>query len=216
MNDSEVIFAKAREEQRLMAPQVISKDIPLDGENLVTGFDVSYSDSEAFACAVTMDFSSMQVVRTEKAVGRCEIPYVSGLFYLREGPIAIDTLKRLGDMGHILIDGNGVLHPRRCGLACYIGIKLDQPTIGVAKTLLMGQIGPRSGDLAEVRVGKEILGAALWLSGSDRPVYISVGHKVSLETAIQIVRDSSKSTYPEVLRLADSCSRFEREMQESK
>ena len=161
-------------EQRRMASRVVTRDLPDFEAGRVTGLDVAYSDSVAVGCAVTIDSSSREEISVKVKTCNVEAPYIAGLFQLREGPILLELVRELSDPGPILIDGNGVLHPRRFGLASYVGVTLDVQTIGVAKRLLLGKIGPRSGDTALIVDDGETLGSVLWSPMRTQPVYVSV------------------------------------------
>ena len=127
-------------------------------------------------------------------------PYIPGLFMLIEGKPLLRIIRLLKNQFDVLIiDGHGILHPRKCGLASYVGITIDKPTIGVAKNLLCGSILENS----YIEFNKTILGYRL--KNNRKYIYISVGHKISLETAIDIVKQLIKKSYfiPEPLRIAD-------------
>ena len=111
---------------------------------------------------------------------------------------AFSKLKNKPDV--LLVDGNGVLHPLRCGLASHLGVELDQPTVGVAKTRLLGE----EDEAGNIKVGSEIIGAEFKAKEHAKPIYVSVGHKVCLETAINIVQKTTKQPHklPEPLHLA--------------
>ncbi len=201
------MIEEAGKEQEEMAKQVRRDDIPpFDEEGLVTGVDVSYVDEKAIGAAVTIDLSKNKAIRKRTLVIPCEFPYISGYFHLRESPVLISLLNELGETGPIFIDANGVLHQRRCGLASYVGIKSNRQTIGVAKSLLLGDIGPRRGDSALITDAEETVGATLWL-GKENPLYVSIGHRITLETAIEIVNRVAKSGRPEPIVKADHESR---------
>ena len=148
---------------------------------------------------MVMDLATRQTTQIRKVVKPCTAPYVPGFFQLREGPVVEDVLRTVNCEGPILIDGNGILHPRRLGLASYIGVRANRQTIGVAKGLLVGQMGSRHGDAAQIVDSGEIVGSALWLGSRKGPVFVSVGHRVTLETALSIVRACSFSGFPEPL-----------------
>lgn len=167
---------------------------------------MAYSDDTAFGCGIVMDLAELQVVRNETLVTQVSYPYVAGHFHLREGPVLKDLLGRIQHPGVTMIDGNGVLHPRRCGLASHLGVELDIPTIGVAKSLHIGELDQRRHNRAYVIEDDEVLGCAVWLGKMRRPVYVSVGHRVSLESAIKIVERASIRGGPEPMRLAHICS----------
>ena len=127
-------------------------------------------------------------------------PYIPGLFMLIEGKPLLRIIRLLKNQFDVLIiDGHGILHPRKCGLASYVGITIDKPTIGVAKNLLCGSILENN----YIELNKTILGYRL--KNNRKDIYISVGHKISLETAIDIVKQLIKKSHfiPEPLRIAD-------------
>ena len=146
---------------------------------------------------------------TETAISKSEIknPYIPGLFILRESAPILQTLKLITKPFQLLlVDGHGILHPRRCGLACYIGIVTNLPTIGVAKNLLCGCV--QSSNFVSHK--GEILGYALKAkNNSNKIAYISVGHKISLTTSIQLVESMTRTNQfiPEPLRVADKLSK---------
>ncbi|MBD3158690.1 MAG: endonuclease V [Candidatus Lokiarchaeota archaeon] len=197
----------AKQEQKELATQVLKRDIPpFDGGGLVTGVDVSYVDSTAVGTAVTMDSSDRNVIKKRTLITPCEFPYIPGYFHLREGPTLISLLGECGETGPVLVDANGILHPRRCGLASCVGLKSDKQTIGVAKSLLLGNLGRRQDGIAFIKDGDETVGAAVWL-GTGPPVYVSIGHKVTLETAVKIVTTIEQSGKLEPIANADRESR---------
>lgn len=119
---------------------------------------------------------------------------------LRESRIILKAVKKLKSKFDILlIDGNGLLHPRLCGLASYIGIKIDKPTIGITKKLLCGKILHNN----TIEYNDQILGYVI--EQQKKKIYVSIGHKINLKKAIQIVKDLilEEKWYPEPLRLAD-------------
>ncbi len=199
--------AQAETQQMELANRVIVRDEPPFDGLLVTGIDVAYTDTDALGCAVVMDLHSQIVVQIRKRTCECRTPYLPGFFQLREGPVVAAILGELEPTGPILINGNGVLHPRRLGLASYLGVTMDKQTIGITKTLLQGKIQTRSGDTAGIVDAGQAVGSALWLNDRKRPVYVSVGHRISLETALEVVRATSVHGFPEPLRRAHSIAK---------
>jgi deoxyribonuclease V len=195
-------------EQELLSRLVIHQDDLPFGDSIITGVDVSYSENHAVGCAVVSNTRTHEILNTITLETEVECEYISGFFQLREGPIILKLLNKITDPGIILVDGNGILHPRHFGLASYLGVKRDIPTIGVAKKLMLGEIGPRSTDTADITHEGTVLGRVLW-SEEKKPIYISIGHRVSLDTAVRIVRESSVNNYPEVLRQAHRISKIE-------
>ncbi|RDE14744.1 MAG: hypothetical protein C4K49_07265 [Candidatus Thorarchaeota archaeon] len=200
-------IAQAETQQMELAKRVIARDEPPFNGLLVTGIDVAYTDTEALGCAVVMNLHNQAVVQIVKRTCECRTPYLPGFLQLREGPIVASILGELEPTGPVLINGNGVLHPRRLGLASYLGVTMDRQTVGVTKTLLQGEIQARSGDTAEVVDAGQTVGSALWLNGKKKPVFVSIGHRVSLETALDVVRKTSIHGFPEPLRRAHSIAK---------
>ncbi len=200
-----VVLEEAKEEQLRLA-RLIKREDDLPSGTIITGIDVSYSDERAIGCAVVSNYVTREILTIKTLEATPDSRYIPGLFQLREGPITLELLNMIEQPGIVLIDGNGILHPRRFGLASYIGLKRDVPTIGAAKSLMLGEIKQRSEDMADIVHNNEILGRAIW-SGKRKPIYVSIGHRVSLDTAVRIVRESSVRGYPDVLMQAHAISK---------
>lgn len=181
-----------------MQKEIAKKVIAVDAfENIerVCGVDVSYRKNVAYCSAVVMDLD-LNVVEQASTQSAITQPYIPGLFMLREASPVLRTLKKIKHYDLLLVDGHGQLHPRRCGLACFLGVTLDRPAIGVAKSRLCGKV---VGD--RVELDGEVLGRIV------NGLYVSVGHRVSLDAAVELVSRLSKNRMPEPLRLADSESK---------
>ncbi|MHA2433515.1 MAG: endonuclease V, partial [Candidatus Thorarchaeota archaeon] len=122
------LVAQLEAEQKRLAERVLMEDIPPFEGTIVTGVDVSYGEDVASGCAVVMDVESREIIQTEQRTVECTTPYIPGYFFLREGPVLLKLLGSLDETGPILIDGNGMLHPRRLGLASHLGVRLDLQT----------------------------------------------------------------------------------------
>ncbi|NWF95720.1 MAG: endonuclease V [Candidatus Thorarchaeota archaeon] len=194
-------------EQLRMAGLVDKTDQSSGHADCISGADISYRGHTGFGVAVTMDSACSSVIRWVSLSSHVSHQYRPGVFQLREGPMLLALLRSLDTNGPVLIDGNGVLHPRRFGLASYVGVTLGLQTIGVAKSLLLGSLSARQGNRADVIDNGEVLGAAVWLGQKSRPVYVSVGNMVSLDKAVEIVESCSLHGYPEPLRQAHLMSR---------
>jgi len=157
----------------------------------VAGADVAYARSGGVLCAavVVVDARTLEVVAQRTAVQPVTFPYVPGFLTLREAPAVEEAFAALHPPPDLLlVDAHGVAHPRGFGLACHLGVVLDLPTIGVAKTILVGTglpPGPRRGDRAPLLHLGEVVGAALRTRADVAPVYVSTGHRVSLPTALR-------------------------------
>jgi deoxyribonuclease V len=160
--------------------------------------DVAYEEETAFATAATFDLDKQVMVGTEKFVGKAPVKYLTGFLGFREGPILLKLVKKLGERPDVfMIDGHGRCHPRRFGIACHVGVALDKPTIGVAKSFLYGNIVK---DAIYDPQG-EIIGRIL-SSSTGKKFYVSVGHRISLDTASSIVRETFEEGHPLPLRRA--------------
>jgi deoxyribonuclease V len=191
-------YADAIRLQKNIAKKVVAAKDDFGEISRICGVDIAYSDSNsnaAYCSAVIMDRNMQQLVESVDVQTIVKYPYVPGLLMLREAEPIFYTLKLLkNSYDLLLIDGHGLLHPRKCGLACYIGVTLDKPTIGVAKSRLCGTVRPDG----FVELDGEILGYAI-----SKKFYISVGHRITLKTAIALVKELGI----EPLRLADINSR---------
>ena len=191
--------------QKNIAKKVVAAKDDFGSISSICGVDIAYSDrneSAAYCSAVIMDINMQKLVESVDVQTIVKYPYVPGLLMLREAEPIFYTLKLLKNTYDLLlIDGHGLLHPRKCGLACYIGVTLDKPTIGVAKSRLCGTVRPDG----FVELDGEILGYAI-----SKKLYISVGHRITLKTAIALVRELGI----EPLRLADINSRINKKKSE--
>lgn len=205
-------YTKTIKLQNEFAKKVITHDY-LNNNSIrnVCGIDVSYKDLNAFCSAVIVNKNTLEIIEIANKKSIAKYSYIPGLFMLREAKPLLRTLRLLKNkFDLVLIDGHGILHPRKCGLASYIGIMIDKPTIGVAKKLLCGSIIENN----YVEYNKTILGYRISKNNNKKNIYVSVGHKISLETAIDIIKKMTKKSefIPEPLRIADinskRCSNF--------
>jgi len=198
-------LAATKNVQNEMAKKVISENTPNKEIIYICGVDVAYRNNIAYCSAVLMNKNSMEVKESVNITLNVKHPYVPSFFMLRESEAIINILKSLKNrFDLLLIDGHGVLHPRRCGLASYIGVIIDRPTIGVAKSILCGLVNADhfiefDGVISGFKMIKE----------EKKPIYISVGHKINLINAIRIIKQLVKpeERIPEPLRLADIYSK---------
>ncbi|NEB93037.1 endonuclease V [Streptomyces bauhiniae] len=188
---------------------------PLPGTGHVTGVDVAYDDARDLvaAAAVVLDAATLAVVAEATAVGRVAFPYVPGLLAFRELPAVRAALEALPcPPGLVVCDGYGLAHPRRFGLASHLGVLTGLPTMGVAKnpfTFTHPALAPARGSAAPLHAedGEEV-GAALRTRSEVKPVYVSVGHRVSLENAVaHTLALTPRYRLPETTRRADALCR---------
>ncbi len=175
----------------------------------IAGVDIAVGKAGEMAtgAVVILSYPEMELVETEVAHGELNLPYIPGLLSFRESPLALAAFEKLTvtpDL--ILVDGQGIAHPRRMGLASHLGLFLNTPTIGCAKSLLCGTHqtpGTEPGSYTEVTDNGETIGAALRTKLGVKPVYVSIGHKIDLENAIHWVLQCCRGyRLPEPSRLA--------------
>ena len=159
------------------------------------------------AAAVVMEADSLELIAQAYAVAAVRMPYVPGLLTFREAPAELEALAQLPVRPDLLlVDGAGRGHPRRLGIASHLGLWLPAPTIGVAKSRLCGEhepVGPRRGDRAALIDHEEVVGAVLRTRDNVKPVYVSVGNRITLEEAVQwTLRTGRQTRLPEPIRAA--------------
>ncbi|KAL8101758.1 uncharacterized protein LOC141683722 isoform X2 [Apium graveolens] len=197
----------------------------------IGGVDLSFSRGDpSVACAtlVVLELKSLEIVYQDSCVVRLSVPYVPGFLAFREAPVLLELLDKMKACSHplypqlLMVDGNGILHPQGFGLACHLGVLANIPTIGIGKSLhhvdglskstvreRFEMDGNSSQDIIPL-IGDsgQTLGAALLSTrGSSKPIYVSIGHRISLAVAIEIVKVSCKYRVPETIRQADIKSR---------
>ncbi|MFI7382257.1 endonuclease V [Streptomyces sp. NPDC049813] len=187
---------------------------PAPGSGTVTGIDVAYDDARDLvaAAAVVLDAATLDVVEEATAVGRVAFPYVPGLLAFREIPAVLGALEALRtDPGLVVCDGYGLAHPRRFGLASHLGVLTGLPTMGVAKNPFAfehGALGAGRGSAAALLDGDEEVGRALRTRTGVKPVYVSVGHRISLAGACaHTLALTPAYRLPETTRRADRLCR---------
>jgi len=185
-------YADAVQLQRLGAEQVSRNR--LEGRiRRVAGADAAFSrdGTKSIAVVTLLSYPEMELLEYAQALLPIEFPYIPGLLSFREAPVVLAAARKLKECPDVLlIDGQGVAHPRRFGLACHVGVELGWPTIGCAKSRLIGeyrQPGLKKGCHSRLLDGKEVIGTVLRSREGVRCLYVSVGHRVELRQAEQIV-----------------------------
>jgi deoxyribonuclease V len=196
---------KARRIQAILSNKIITKDMLPQSLSYVAGIDAVYLNNWAFVSVVVMEYLGLKIVEAESIVARIYFPYVPTLLMFREVHPMINVLSKLKIKPDVcLIDGHGLAHPYRCGLASCVGVIANVPTVGVAKRLLCGSAGaPNEQNYAPIIDGENVVGAAVYPRPKFSPVYVSIGNKVCLDTAINIVKHCIKQyRLPEPIREA--------------
>ena len=194
---------KLREEQLRVRSKILLKDT-FDTIETVAGFDVAYPENDwdvSCGACVVYDYQTGQLIEEQVIYQNTLFPYIPTYLSFREAPFIENLLAKLSTTPTVLmIDGNGILHPYHCGIACYVGTRLDAPTIGVAKSKLCGTLNERT---QQIYYDGCLLGYAYTHSPRIRkPVYISPGHRISVDTAVTITKHLSKTKHPEPLKQA--------------
>ncbi len=198
---------QAKALQEAWRERVVSLPLPAP-PRLLAGLDVSYPQPDvACAVAVVLTYPDLELVEVATAQRAVTFPYRPGLLAFREGPPLLEALARLRTRPDVLFfDGHGIAHPRGMGLATHLGLILDWPSLGCAKSPLIAPPVPpgrERGHYAPIYLQARLIGAAVRTQTDVRPVYVSIGHRIELETAVQLVLTSApRYRLPEPLRLA--------------
>jgi len=214
-------YAEARRVQSELAGRV--EVVPLEKEpRLIAGLDCAFSRDGKRTCAAAVVLRlvgsrgappgqprqfEFEQVETATAQQETRYPYIPGLLSFREAPVCLEAAAKLSRQPDLfMIDGQGVAHPRRLGLASHLGLFFDMPTVGCAKSRLIGTFeepGSRKGAWSLLRDGAEVIGAVVRTRSGVKPVFVSVGHRCTLENAISVtLACATRYRIPEPTRLA--------------
>ena len=213
LHEWNVEIEKAKELQRELATKLVLED-QFDEVNYVAGVDMAINEISGMARAAVVLLSYPDLAILEKHIYEepLRMPYIPGLLSFREIPCvlgAFQQLKQRPDL--VMADGQGIAHPRRLGIASHLGLWIDIPTIGCAKSILVGRhepVGEAVGDWSPLLYHRETIGAALRTRVKVKPMFISPGHKISLESSLKYVLACGKGyRLPETTRQADKLSK---------
>ncbi|PCN42173.1 endonuclease V [Brevibacillus laterosporus] len=195
--------------QQKLAAKVIKEDL-FNSIKYVAGVDVAYSESsdKLVAGVVILESDSLKLIESVVIEDTVQFPYISGLFSFRELPPIVKAFKQIKTTPDLIVcDGQGIAHPRRLGLASHLGVLFDIPAIGCGKTRLVGEFKePESkrGSYSPLIDNDEIIGSVLRTQENIKPIFVSIGHRISLTTACKwILNLSPKYRLPETTRLPD-------------
>ena len=195
---------RAQQVQLNLVNRLIEEDRFPNPPKTVCGLDVSYHEQTAIGAAVLLDFESLELIDQQIVYLQSSMPYIPTFLSFREYPplsLALNALSETPDL--CFIDAHGKAHPRKLGAASHFGVLRDIPTIGVAKSLLCGKIQPESKPFETIILNEEIVGARINSKPGCNPIYISVGHRISLRTAVEITKKClTRYRLPEPTRLA--------------
>jgi deoxyribonuclease V len=185
-------IAKARMAQTLLSKKIISEDKIPKRIRLVAGVDVAYVGELAFGAVAVLDYDSLELLETQTATCTVKFPYVPTLLSFREIPPSVACIRKLKLKPDVfLVDAHGMAHPRGFGFASHLGLAIGKPTIGVAKSRLIGELKEIDGRMFLVHDGV-VVGFVLTPKKGAKPVYVSIGHLVSLSTAVKIVEHCTR------------------------
>ncbi|MBN1643402.1 MAG: deoxyribonuclease V [Dehalococcoidales bacterium] len=208
LHDWGIAISEARDLQNRLASEVCRTGDVIEPCS-VAGIDVSVDRYRGWgtAAVVVLGYPGLEMVGVEVVQGSIDFPYVPGLLSFRESPLIIEACERLSVTPDLVfVDGQGIAHPRRFGIAAHLGLLLDIPTIGCAKSRLCGthrELGIEAGCFEELTDDNETIGVALRTRHGTMPVYVSIGHKIGLEEAIYWVMKCCRGyRLPEPTRLA--------------
>ncbi|WP_294478766.1 endonuclease V [uncultured Ruminococcus sp.] len=217
--DMEQMQEKFRAVQEELGGKISCTDsFDINSIKTVAGIDLAYwkdeNDKEqAVCCIVVIDYKTHEVIEKKHFGGKIDVPYMPGFLAFRELPLILETVKLLENIPDIYVfDGNGYLHPRHMGIASHASFYLERPTFGIAKTYFRAdkktdytEPSPESGSFTDIVIGGEVYGRALRTHTGVRPVFVSVGNNISLDTACNIALEltDKESHIPIPTRLAD-------------
>lgn len=200
---------EARSLQERLRRRVVRRD-ELGPVRRVAGVDAAYPEgrTRVRAAAVVLELPTLELVERSVASGAPSFPYVPGYLSFRELPTVLEALAGLSCRPDVVLcDGHGYAHPRRSGLACHLGVLADVPSVGVAKSRLVGTYTmppAEKGAWTPLLDDDEVIGAVVRTRAAVKPVFVSVGHRVSLETAVELtLRCTGRYRLPEPTRWAD-------------
>ncbi len=181
---------KAHNTQLKLARKIVFKDKMPKKIRLIAGVDVAYYKDKSIGAVAVLDYDSLELIESQTAISKTLFPYIPTLLSFREVPPAVNSVRKLRSSPDVLlVDGQGYAHPYHCGFASHLRLVIGKPTVGVAKSRLYGEVERvQCKDFSVLKQGDEVIGAVIMAKRGSRPIYVSVGHRVSLEKAIEIVR----------------------------
>ncbi len=199
--------------QKQLAPKVIRESsMNISEVKTVAGIDTSYGNNIACAAVVVLNLENLEPIAYQTATRSLDFPYIPGLLSFREGPVILAAMEKLRYKPDLLMfDGQGIAHQRRFGIASHIGLLEDLPSIGCAKTKLVGAYEApdvERGNFAYLKHDGQTIGTVVRTRTGVKPVFVSIGHRLNLSDSIKIVLQCCKGyRLPEPVRLADKLSR---------
>ena len=196
---------KAHHAQMVLSKRIISKDHIPEKIGSIAGIDVAYANGLSIAAAAVLDYDDLELKEVQTTISETLFPYIPTLLSFRELPPAIQCIHKLQTSPDVfLVDGHGYAHPYRCGFACHLGLVLKKPTIGVSKSILVGKVDKDANkEISLLRHSGEVVGAEIRSESHSKPVYVSIGNMISLQTAIRVVKHcTTRGRIPDPLLMA--------------
>ncbi len=192
--------------QQLLKSKIFLNDL-FDDVSLIAGVDVSYKDNKAKASVAVFSYPGLEFLEHKEEECFVDFPYIPGFLSFREIPPLIKVLEKLKNFPDLIMcDGQGIAHPRSMGIATHLGVLLDVPTIGVAKSKLVGSFKePKNekGSWEPMIYKNKVVGAVVRTKKGVKPLFVSPGHRISLQTAIDfVINTTTKYKTPEPIRMA--------------
>lgn len=205
---------KAHEAQLRMSEKITFEDRLPKRICSVAGVDIAYTEGVSIGAVAVLDYDSFKLVEKQTAFCKTRFPYIPTLLSFRETEPAVLCIRRLHTQPDLfLVDAHGFAHPYHCGFASHLGLILRKPVIGVAKSKLIGEVktAKSKADANLIEYDQRTIGAAVTTKSGCKPVYVSVGHMISLETAIKIVKRCARDNrMPEPVLMAHSIATGEK------
>lgn len=197
-----------------MSERIIFEDRLPERIRSVAGVDIAYADDVSIGAVAVLDYDSFKLVEKQTAFCKTRFRYIPTLLSFREAEPAVLCIRKLHSQPDLfLVDAHGFAHPYYCGFASHLGLILRKPVIGVAKSKLIGEVktAQSKADANLIEYDQRIIGAAVTTRSGCKPVYVSVGHMISLETAIRIAKHCARNTrMPEPILMAHSIATNEK------
>jgi deoxyribonuclease V len=195
-----------RKKQRGIAKKIVLDDFLPNKIKTIGGFDIAYSKDQAYAAGVTLDYETLEIIESKVIISKVNFPYISTFLTFREGPGIRKVYEKLTRKPDILMfNGQGIAHPLQAGLASHLGVLLNKPSIGVAQSKLVGEYKEpkKPKEFSELFFEGKQVGWVLKTKEDCKPIFISPGHKISMERSLGICLHCLKNhKLPEPIRLA--------------
>lgn len=202
----EINIEHLKKEQISLSKKIILKD-DFKSVKTIAGIDQAYVDENVISCIVMCDAKTLEIIEEQTAIAKAAMVYKPGFLAYRELPAMVEAYNKLKTTPDIImVDGNGIVHPRGLGIASHFGLAISKPTIGIASNLMHGRI-----ENGKIYIEKDHVGFEVITKEHASPIYISQGHLISIGTAVKIVRESLKPPHkmPEPLHWAHRGARRE-------